>query len=180
MIEKWKVVKRDVYKHSAFRAIEDVTYQMPGGEERVFSLKKEGSVVAILALDSHQNVILTRQYRPGPDAILNELPGGGIHKNESPLEAARREFLEETGYQSENWIELGRPLECAYSTITRYAFLAQDCKRTSDPNPDETEFIEVVKKSIPQFLDQLQQGQCTDLEVGWMGLYHLGFIHADT
>ena len=175
-IKKWKIIDRKIYKHSPFRKIEDITFEMPSGEERVFSLKKEGRVVAVLAIDEEKNVILTKQYRPGPDKILDELPGGGVHENESPLAAMKRELLEETGYESEQWIELGKPLECAYSTIDRTAFLAINCKKTSELLLDETEYIEVVLKSLEEFLLQLKKGQCTDPEVGWMGLMELGLL----
>lgn len=176
MIKEWKVKDRKIYKHSPYRSIEDVTFEMPSGEERVFSLKKEGSVVAVLAIDENNKVILAKQYRPGPDMILDELPGGGVHKDENPLDAMKRELKEETGYESDHWIELGSPLECAYSTIKRCAFLATSCKKTSDLQLDETEYIEVVLKSLDDFLVQLKQGQCTDPEVGWMGLLKLGFL----
>lgn len=176
MIEKWKVKNRSLYRHTPYRAIEDVTYVMPSGKECVFSLKKEGTVVAVLALDKNNNVILTKQFRPGPDAILDELPGGGVHEDETPLEAMKRELLEETGYESDQWVELGTPLECAYSTIRRYAFLATECEKTSELNLDETEYIEVVLKSVDDFFEQLKQGQCTDPEVGWMGLFEFGYL----
>lgn len=176
MITKWKEIKRSVYKHSPFRSIEDVTFELPNGDERVFSLKKEGSVVAIMAMDINEQVILAKQFRPGPNEILDELPGGGIDKNENSLDAAKRELREETGYESDEWIVLGTPKECAYSTITRYAYLVKNCKQTSELDLDETEYIEVVKKPLIEFLDQLIAGDCTDPEVGWMGLYKLGFI----
>jgi ADP-ribose pyrophosphatase len=176
MIEKWKIIDRKVYQHSPYRAIEDVTFEMPTGEERVFSLKREGHVVAVLAIDKNNDVILTRQYRPGPDIILDELPGGGVNENESSLDAMKRELREETGYESENWIEIGSPLECAYSTISRHAFLAINCVKTSDLSLDEAEYIQVVLKSLDEFLKQLKLGHCTDPEVGWMGLLELGYL----
>ena len=165
MIKKWKEIRRDVYKHSSFRSIVDVEYELPNGKKRVFSLKNEDTAVAVLALDSFNNVILAKQYRPGPDHILDELPGGGVHKGELPLEAIKRELKEETGYESNDWRELGIPFECAYSTITRHAFLATSCTKTGQSVLDDTEFIEVVKKPISDFFEQLLKGECTDPEV---------------
>lgn len=176
MQKKWKIIKKDTYRHSPFRSIEDVLFELPNGDQRVFSLKKEGEVVAILAIDDNGEVILAKQYRPGPDEILDELPGGGIESGETPLIAAKRELKEETGYESDDWTLLGIPKECAYSTITRYAYLAKNCSHTSELDLDETEYVEVVKKSIPSFLEQLKKGDCTDPEVGWMGLFEYGFL----
>ncbi len=123
-------------------------------------------------------MILARQYRPGPDRILDELPGGGVEPGEAPEEAAARELLEETGYVAGRLVPLGRPLECAYSTIERHAFLAVDCVREGAQALDETEFIDVVEKPIEDFVEQLREGACTDPEVGWMGLYELGCLRA--
>ncbi|WP_437290137.1 NUDIX hydrolase [Sorangium sp. So ce406] len=163
-------------QHSPWRRIEDVTFELPDGQVRTFSLKKEGQVVCILPISLKNRVILARQYRPGPDRILDELPGGGVEPGETPEQAAARELLEETGYVAGRLLPLGRPLECAYSTIERHAFLAVECARRGAQSLDETEFIDVIEKPIEAFVAQLREGACTDPEVGWMGLHELGYL----
>ncbi|WP_437680250.1 NUDIX hydrolase [Sorangium sp. So ce131] len=175
-IGRWKALERRVHQHSPWRRIEDVLFELPDGKVRTFSLKKEGRVVSILAITPERRVVLARQYRPGPDRILDELPAGGVEPGEAPEEAAARELLEETGYVARDLLPLGRPLECAYSTIERHAFLAVDCVRKQAQALDETEFIEVLEKPIEDFIAQLREGACTDPEVGWMGLYALGCL----
>ncbi|WP_437592492.1 NUDIX hydrolase [Sorangium sp. So ce1000] len=177
-VVRWKALERRVVQHSPWRRIEDVTFELPDGHVRTFSLKKEGRVVCVIAISREKKVILARQYRPGPDRILDELPGGGVEPGESPEEAAARELLEETGYVAGRLLPLGRPLECAYSTIERHAFLAVDCARNREQALDETEFIDVIEKPIEDFVEQLREGACTDPEVGWMGLYELGCLRA--
>lgn len=174
--QRWKALARREIQLSAWRRIEDVTFELPDGEIRTFALKKEGQAVSVLALSRERRVILARQYRPGPDRILDELPGGAVEPGEPPEAAAARELLEETGYEAGEIVPLGRPLECAYSTIERHAFLALDCVRKGAQELDECEFIEVIEKPIEEFLAQLQEGACTDPEVGWMGLYKLGIL----
>jgi ADP-ribose pyrophosphatase len=172
----WKVLEETVHKPRPYRTLKDVLYELPNGEKQLFSLKLEGKAAAVLALTTGGEVILARQYRPGPDRILDELPGGGPEPGETFAEAAARELLEETGYRAGTIVPLGRIFECAYSTVNREGFIALDCVRVQEPSLDATEFAEPVLKSVSEFVEQLMRGECTDPEVGWMGLFHLGIL----
>lgn len=180
VIGKWKALTRKLYNHSAFRTLEDVVYELPDGTQGEFSLYKQGRAGAVLALTkgspSDQRVILARQFRPGPDAVLDELPGGGFHKDESLEDGIRRELLEETGYAPGEIRCLGRVFECAYATVERYAFIATDCVKVAEPHLDPHEWIDTVLKPVPEFFEQLKRGQATDLEIGWAGLEALGYL----
>lgn len=176
MVELWKPINRKSYQHSPWRKILDVEFEMPDGKNRIFSLKEEGAVVAIFAMDKDNNVILTQQFRPGPMKVLDELPGGGIEEGEEPEYAALRELREETGYEPGEVRSLGTIPECAYSTIDRHVFIALDCEKVGEQDLDDGEFIDVIKKPVSEFIQQLMKGACTDPEVGWMALYHLGLI----
>src|SRR6266545_7975392 len=73
-------------------------YEMPDGETLEFEIKAEGPTAVVLALTPAQEVVLVREFRPGVEEELLELPGGLIEGDEAPTDAARRELLEETGY----------------------------------------------------------------------------------
>lgn len=176
MPKPWKALQRSVYRHSRWRAIEDVEFELPDGEVGTFALKKEGRVVAVFPLTPDKQVVLARQFRPGPGQVLDELPGGGVNPGEAPAVAAARELLEETGYQAETMVSLGRMLECAYSTIEREAFVGLNCVRVADQDLDPNEDIDVVLKSVPEFFEQLVSGLSSDLEVGWAALVKLGYL----
>jgi ADP-ribose pyrophosphatase len=176
MIETWKPLTKKSYEHSNWRKIVDVDFEMPNGDIKTFSLKEESEVVAVFAMDTEGNVILARQFRPGPMEVLDELPGGAIDEGEDPEYGALRELREETGYEPKEVRSLGLMHECAYSTIKRHVFIALDCEKVCDQNLDEEEYIEVIKKPVDQFIHQLMQGALTDPEVGWAALYHLGLI----
>ena len=66
------------------RKIEKVAFEMPDGKETDFYIKKEGPAASILALTEDNKVILVKQYRPGPQEILMELPGGYVEQSEKP------------------------------------------------------------------------------------------------
>ena len=100
--------------------------------------------VTILALTKEKEAILIRQYRHGVQKVIWELPGGAVEENETPLEGAHRELLEETGYASETFIETGRvyPNPASHTNI-HYSYLAIDAQKVSKQRLDNTEDIDV-------------------------------------
>ena len=64
-----------------------------------------GSAV-VLPVDSRGRILLVRQYRLAAGKYLWELPAGRIDEGERPLEAAKRELVEETGYRGRDWIRI--------------------------------------------------------------------------
>ena len=179
-IQPWKELESKIHVYSPFRKIEDVLFELPDGRREIYSLNHVGKVVCVLAFTEKNQVILARQFRPGPKLVLDELPGGGVETDETTEEAVRRELLEETGYSPGTLIPLGRFYECAYSTIERHAVLALQCKKVREQALDPTEFIQVILKPLPDFLDQLKSGMSTDLEVAFAGLLKAGYLHVNS
>jgi ADP-ribose pyrophosphatase len=179
MPDEWKPLARRTYRHNRWRAIEEVDFELPSGDTETFALKKEGRVVTVFPLTPDERVVCARQFRPGPERLLDELPAGGVESGEQPVEAAARELREETGYRAERFISLGRMFECAYSTVHREAFIALDCRPHCEQELDRLEDIEVVEKPIPEYFEQLRAGLSSDLEVGWAALVELGFLTPD-
>lgn len=170
----WKLLdKRVVF--DKFIRIEKRVYEMPDGQSKDFYVKLTRPAVCVLALTPDQNVITVRQYRPGPDMVLNELPGGYREKNEPPMEAAARELREETGYEG----KMSFVTDCfddAYADMKRACFVATDCKKISEQNLDSSEFIEVDLLTLPDFLSVVRAGKMTDVEVALLGLDRLGLL----
>lgn len=171
---QWKKLKEEPYK-AGYRKMIKKFFELPHGKVIDFDVKDEGKPVSVFALTVDNEVVLAKQFRPGPERILIELPGGGREEGESLLEAAARELLEETGYQGE--IEhIGSNVECAYSTRECQIFLARNCKKVSEPQPDENEFTEVVLMNLPDFRKHLQTGELTDSVTAYRCLDHLGWL----
>lgn len=174
-IKKWKELSREIAFQKYSRKIEKVIYKMPDGKESDFYLKKEGPATAILALTKDQQVILVKQFRPGPNEILFELPGGYVGDGEAPEQAAERELLEETGYRG-NAKLVTTAYDCAYSTMHRHCVVITDCQKIVEQNLDKNEFAEVTLMSLLEFRELLRSGKNTDIEVGYIGLDYLRLL----
>lgn len=173
-MEPWKRLDETIV-YSGYRKLSRRLYRLPDGQAAEFEIRLEPLVVCILPVTDEQMVILARQFRPGPEAVLLELPGGGVEPGEAPEAAARRELMEETGYEGDLHFT-GETLSSAYSTMRRYNFVALHCKRVSDPRLDAEEFIEVVEMPLVAFRDHLRGGQLTDVATGYLGLDFLGWL----
>jgi ADP-ribose pyrophosphatase len=150
-------------------------FELPTGDALEFEVKEEQPVATIVALTDGQDVVLVRQFRVGPEEVLLELPGGALEDGEDPLAGARRELLEETGYEGE-LREVAETLHCAYSTRSSHMFVATGCRRVSEPQPHEGEFVEVVLLGLDAFRDHLRKGRLTDVGAGYLGLDAAGLL----
>jgi ADP-ribose pyrophosphatase len=173
--EPWKELRRiRIFEHYG-RAVDRVTFKLPSGLIDDFYIKSEGATVCTLALTNQREVVLARQFRPGPAAILDELPGGWIDLGETPLEAARRELIEETGY-SGNFLSAGSLISDAYTKSVMHCFVATECHQVTLPQSTPLEPIEVSLMSLVNFRAHLKSGQITDMAAGYLALDHLGLL----
>jgi 8-oxo-dGTP pyrophosphatase MutT (NUDIX family) len=137
--------------------------------------------VNVVAATPEGDVVLVRQYRHGIGRTLIELPCGVVEKDDdSPLEAARRELLEETGYEAETIVSSGvlSPNPATHNNST-HCFLATGCRRIGAPSVDEMERTEVVLMPLRQFAKGVVAGDLLQaLHVGsaLFGLAKLGRI----
>ena len=149
-------------------------YRFPDGSvfEPYYSYSRRDYVV-IVASDTDGKYLCVMQFRQGIKEVTTEFPAGGIERtdgkeygsggslasSEDALEAAKRELLEETGYESDEWKHLLTvPSNATISDNYAHIFAAKKCRKSGEQNLDETEFLNVRKYSADEIEDMIHKG----------------------
>jgi ADP-ribose pyrophosphatase len=171
-MEPWrKLAEETVY--ARYRRVVNKRFRLPGGDIVEYEIKDEDDMVAVFALTQAREVVLVRQFRPGPEAVLLELPAGVVDPGAEPSETAAAELLEETGYGGR--IEpAGVMLEEGYSNRTKFVFVAHGCRRLSAP--EDPRLTEPVLVSLAELRSHLRGGRMADVDAGYLALDHLGLL----
>lgn len=150
-------------------------YRLPDGTVADWDIFGEGRSVAVLAITNGADVVLARQFRPGPGKVLDELPGGYVDDGEDIAAAAARELAEETGYAGSIRV-VGRSWLASACRTERFIAVATDARRIGPASNETGKFCEVVLLPLERFRAHLRSGQLTDVDLGYLGLDHLGLL----
>src|SRR3990172_1182728 len=161
-IAEYRVVEsQTIFDHPAVRIVVD-TLEHRGRQRRYFYLASPIEAVATVGVTAFQEIILTRQYRHPVGRVIYDLPAGRLNPGEDPLEGARREFEEETGYYPQRIQRLGYYNQ--FPGTLRAAtnlFFASNLRPTRQ-NLDEGEELELVMLPVSQGLELILNGEVID------------------
>ena len=163
LIYKGKII--DVYKDKVL---------CPNGHESYREYVNHCKASCIMAELPDGKYILEKQYRYPYDEVILEFPAGKCDENEDPLETAKRELEEETGYCANKVVFLGEIYpSCAYTNEIIYCYYASVLQKGTQ-HLDANEALEVYEYSLDELNDLVKKGEIKDAKT----LACLAFLNA--
>lgn len=153
-----RVTTSVVADHGVFR-VERLTYEVLPRDVFVFAVPDWCNVIAETP---EGEIVMVWQHRFGTDALSLEIPGGVVDPGESPLEAARRELREESGYDADAFelISVVEP-NPALQGNRCHTFLARGARLAFDTAFDDLEDLEVVLLPKHEIAERIDDGTVT-------------------
>lgn len=160
--QPWKVLKSDMVVNEKWYKLRRDEVELPNGmvlDDYYVSVRP--NVVLTFPITDDNHVIFVRQYKHAGRSIFVELPGGVIDEHEDkPMEAARREMLEETGYTSDAMEPLLEVIDNPTKDTNKlYFFLARNARKVAEQDLDETENIEVLRVPVQEVEQMVLRGE---------------------
>lgn len=137
--------------------------RLPDGQTSVREYIVHPGAVVVLAFLPNGNLLFERQFRYPLRRVFLELPAGKVDPGEALADTARRELLEETGYEAASWEYVGLLHPCiGYSDERIDIFLARELRWTGGVQLDHNEFLEVIEMSPQDACAAVWDGRITD------------------
>ena len=153
--------RRVILEHSKYLKVEEHRVEFPDGhivDDWPWIITPD--FINVVAITTTGEFICLKQMKYAADGISLAPVGGYLEPGEDSLGAAKRELLEETGYEAEEWIALGKyPVGANRGVATGYPFLARGAKRVAEPDADDLEEIEIVMLSRQEVEAALMRGE---------------------
>ena len=150
-----------VYDGELLKVQRDVV-RLPDGSEGAREYIRHPGAVAIVPLFDDAHVLLERQFRYPHGREFIEIPAGKLEPGEPPLETAKRELLEETGYVAQEWTRLGViHTAIAYTDEAINLFVARHLEKGAR-KLDAGEFLELLIAPFDDAIEMIRDGRITD------------------
>lgn len=158
---KWEILSSDYLLKSKWLTVRKDYVRMPSGIEMDdYYVLEYPDWINVIAITEDGKFVIERQYRHGTQSVDYELCAGTIEDGETPIDAAKRELFEETGYKGGEWT-----LYCescpnpAAMTNRNYTFLAKGVRYSGERHLEKTEDIEIHLMTYAEVKELVMNGE---------------------
>ena len=165
-MQPWKILKsQDIFVADPWIRVSRQQLSLPDG--RVvddYHRIKTSDCAMVFGETMDGRVIVERQYQHGVGKVGLVFPTGAIEAKESPLQAAQRELLEETGYTAPDWQPLGQfVVDGNYRGGLCHMFRARQARQVCEPNSGDLEEIEILLMTPEEIANAVRSGEIGSL-----------------
>jgi ADP-ribose pyrophosphatase len=158
----WETLSRKtILRHNKFLTVESHTVKIPDGQiipDWAWLIIPSAAIV--LAVTPDNKFLCFRQTKYAIEGTTLAPVGGMLEPGETPVDAARRELLEETGFEAADWVNLGSHiLDPNRGIATMHLFLALNAKQVAEPDSDDLEDQELLFLSRDEMGNALRAGE---------------------
>lgn len=138
------------------------TVELPNGNTATREYVTHNGGSCVIAVTDNNEIVLERQFRYPMGRVITEVPAGKLEIGEDPMEAAKRELIEETGYIPGKLQFIGKYIGSpALNNEVVYMYLATEL--TLDKSiPDEDEFLEVFTMPFEEAVEKVMNNEIED------------------
>lgn len=175
--QPWRIQSSEVIADCRiFKVRKDVTVNPRTRQPHDMFVLEQPNWVNVIPLTPDEEVVVVEQWRHGTRSIHLETPGGLMDDGETPEQCARRELLEETGYEAGSIVHLGtvHPNPSIQNNLQHYE-LATNCRKVAELKLDHAEDIAVRLVPLADVARMIETGRITHgIVIGgfyWLKLY---------
>lgn len=157
------VSTKEIFKGKVIEVrVEDV--ELPNGEKSTREIVKHPGAVAIIALTEDNKIVMVEQFRKPLERVIMEIPAGKLEENEDPLDSAKRELEEETGYLAEGieYITSFYVSPGFADELVHIYFTNKLKKSKHGTSMDEDEFLNIHEVTLEEANDLMEQKMIYD------------------
>jgi ADP-ribose pyrophosphatase len=162
VLAPWTVLSRkEVFAAPPYVSVSVETVELPDGRriDDYYQLTT-ADFVCVFAETEAGGILMLRQYKHGARQVSLTFPAGHIAPGEAPETAARRELVEETGYEAAEWRSLGQYVVNAnHRNALAHFFRATGCRRVGEPDSGDLEEMELLELSRAELVAAIRAGK---------------------
>jgi ADP-ribose pyrophosphatase len=164
--------EREIYRGRVIRlVVKDL--RLPNGRRTTFNIIEHPGAVAIVPVFDNGDVMLIRQFRPSINREIYEIPAGTLEDGEKPLQTARREIVEETGYRARHWSKVGEFYTAPGFCNERIHVYAARGLEPARADGDADEMIRPARMPLRRAIEMIRKGTIRDAKsIAGLLLYH--------